>query len=444
MFGTAGERRPTPGSATAGFGGFGDIFDAFFGGTQAGDARRGHPLGRRRPPLRPPDHVRGGGQGRREGDRVHRARPLRDVLRQRRGARHGARDLPAVRRPRRDPDDAPDDARPDGQRLDLPAVPGRGQADRPTRARPARATAGRSASGPSGSRSRPGIDEGHQIRLSNEGEVGPRGGPPGSLYVAVHVAPHPQLRREGTELVYDADVSIAQAALGTTISGADRRRRRRRSRSRPAPSPARRSGCAAAACRTSAGRVRAATSTCSSTSSCPRSCRSGSASCSTEFAAEAERAGVGERRRDPRQGSRRAWLTARPRARESPRRPRRRAPGSSSRSPPIIEAVEAVSEILGRVAPVGTSVEPAFELVDEGLGARVDPTRPAIVRAYLPARRRGARRAGRSPRRRRRSATSRRSACGRSASSRRASSTRPTGPRRGRSTSRCSASGGGS
>src|SRR4029077_7578756 len=28
-----------------------------------------------------------------------------------------------------------------------------------------------------------GIDEGHQIRLSNEGEAGPRGGPPGSLYV---------------------------------------------------------------------------------------------------------------------------------------------------------------------------------------------------------------------------------------------------------------------
>jgi molecular chaperone DnaJ len=63
-----------------------------------------------------------------------------------------------------------------------------------------------------------GIDEGHQIRLSNEGEVGPRGGPPGSLYVAVHVQPHPQLRREGTELAYDADVSIVQAALGTRIS----------------------------------------------------------------------------------------------------------------------------------------------------------------------------------------------------------------------------------
>ncbi len=63
----------------------------------------------------------------------------------------------------------------------------------------------------------PGIDEGHQIRLSNEGEAGPRGGPAGSLYVAVHVAPHPSLKREGTELIYEASVGLAQAALGTTI-----------------------------------------------------------------------------------------------------------------------------------------------------------------------------------------------------------------------------------
>ena len=48
------------------------------------------------------------------------------------------------------------------------------------------------------------------------------------------------------------------------------------------------------------------------------------------------------------------------------------------------EAVEAVSEILARAAPGGTSVEPAFELVDEGLGARVDFARPAMVRAHLP------------------------------------------------------------
>jgi len=50
-----------------------------------------------------------------------------------------------------------------------------------------------------------------------------------------------------------------------------------------------------------------------------------------------------------------------------------------------LEAVEAVSEILGRVAPGGTSVEPGFELVDEGLGARVDPAQPATVRAYIAA-----------------------------------------------------------
>jgi ribosomal protein L11 methyltransferase len=49
------------------------------------------------------------------------------------------------------------------------------------------------------------------------------------------------------------------------------------------------------------------------------------------------------------------------------------------------EAVEAVSEILGRVAPGGTSVEPAFELVDDGLRATIDPSRPAVVRAYVPA-----------------------------------------------------------
>ena len=51
-----------------------------------------------------------------------------------------------------------------------------------------------------------------------------------------------------------------------------------------------------------------------------------------------------------------------------------------------LEAVEAVSEILGRVASGGTTIEPAFDLVEDGLGARVDPTRPAVVRGYVPAR----------------------------------------------------------
>jgi len=50
------------------------------------------------------------------------------------------------------------------------------------------------------------------------------------------------------------------------------------------------------------------------------------------------------------------------------------------------EAVEAVSEILSRVAPGGVSVEPGFLLTDEGLGAVADPSQPATVRAYIPAR----------------------------------------------------------
>jgi molecular chaperone DnaJ len=60
-----------------------------------------------------------------------------------------------------------------------------------------------------------GIDEGHQIRLSGEGEIGSRGGPAGNLYVAVHVTPHPLLRRDGTEIYFDLQMSIIQAALGT-------------------------------------------------------------------------------------------------------------------------------------------------------------------------------------------------------------------------------------
>jgi ribosomal protein L11 methyltransferase len=51
-----------------------------------------------------------------------------------------------------------------------------------------------------------------------------------------------------------------------------------------------------------------------------------------------------------------------------------------------LEAVEAVSEILGRFAPGGTSVEPGFVLLEDGLTATGDPTRPAVVRAYLPGR----------------------------------------------------------
>ncbi|MDQ3881060.1 MAG: HSP40/DnaJ peptide-binding protein, partial [Chloroflexota bacterium] len=48
-----------------------------------------------------------------------------------------------------------------------------------------------------------------------EGEAGPRGGPPGDLFVVVSVRDHPQLIRRGTEVYYELPVTFPQAALGT-------------------------------------------------------------------------------------------------------------------------------------------------------------------------------------------------------------------------------------
>jgi molecular chaperone DnaJ len=63
-----------------------------------------------------------------------------------------------------------------------------------------------------------GIDDGHQIRLSGEGEAAPRGGVPGNLYVVAHVAAHAKLRRQETELYYELPLSITQAALGARVT----------------------------------------------------------------------------------------------------------------------------------------------------------------------------------------------------------------------------------
>jgi ribosomal protein L11 methyltransferase len=57
-----------------------------------------------------------------------------------------------------------------------------------------------------------------------------------------------------------------------------------------------------------------------------------------------------------------------------------------------VEAVEAVSDILARVAPGGVSVEPPFRQVGDGLAVELDLSGPAIVRAYLPATERDAER----------------------------------------------------
>jgi molecular chaperone DnaJ len=62
-----------------------------------------------------------------------------------------------------------------------------------------------------------GIDDGHQIRLTGEGEAGPRGGVPGNLYVVTHVAEHPVLKRDGTELYEELILTMTQAALGAEV-----------------------------------------------------------------------------------------------------------------------------------------------------------------------------------------------------------------------------------
>ena len=63
-----------------------------------------------------------------------------------------------------------------------------------------------------------GIDSGQRLRLSGRGPAAPRGGAPGDLYVTVRVRPHPTLRREGNDLVQVCRIPMTSAALGTTLT----------------------------------------------------------------------------------------------------------------------------------------------------------------------------------------------------------------------------------
>ena len=217
MFGRAGLGGDGgPGFDPSAFGSFSDIFDAFFGGATTGSARRGHPApgSDLRYDLRISfeEAVRGtekeiefpvygrcdtcGGSGAKPGtDAVECSNcggrgEIRTTRRTMLGQMVNVATCPVCQG--------------EGKIVKEPCDTCHGEG-RTERTRSLRVTI------PAG------IDEGHQIRLSNEGEVGPRGGAPGSLYVAVHVSDHPELTREGTELYYEAELSIAQAALGTKI-----------------------------------------------------------------------------------------------------------------------------------------------------------------------------------------------------------------------------------
>nr|PZN28627.1 MAG: molecular chaperone DnaJ [Chloroflexota bacterium] len=62
-----------------------------------------------------------------------------------------------------------------------------------------------------------GVDSSSQIRITGEGEAGPRGGPHGNLYVALEVEPHPFFVREGNDIIMELPLNIAQAALGVEV-----------------------------------------------------------------------------------------------------------------------------------------------------------------------------------------------------------------------------------
>ncbi|HEX9057848.1 MAG TPA: molecular chaperone DnaJ [Ktedonobacterales bacterium] len=62
-----------------------------------------------------------------------------------------------------------------------------------------------------------GVDDGINVRVTGEGEVPPRGGTPGNLFVALTVKPHEYFKRQGTDILYEMPVSFADAALGAEV-----------------------------------------------------------------------------------------------------------------------------------------------------------------------------------------------------------------------------------
>ena len=62
-----------------------------------------------------------------------------------------------------------------------------------------------------------GVDTGSRLRLSGEGETGTRGGPPGDLYIYLHVEPHEFFKRENNDIFCQIPISFIQAALGDSV-----------------------------------------------------------------------------------------------------------------------------------------------------------------------------------------------------------------------------------
>ena len=62
-----------------------------------------------------------------------------------------------------------------------------------------------------------GVDDGTRIRLAGKGEAGSRGGGNGDLYLFINVHSHDFFKRSEENLFFECPISIADAALGTSI-----------------------------------------------------------------------------------------------------------------------------------------------------------------------------------------------------------------------------------
>lgn len=62
-----------------------------------------------------------------------------------------------------------------------------------------------------------GVDNGTRLRLTQEGQPGVNGGPPGDLFVVLRVREHPIFERQGENLHCTLPLNVAQAALGAEI-----------------------------------------------------------------------------------------------------------------------------------------------------------------------------------------------------------------------------------
>ena len=62
-----------------------------------------------------------------------------------------------------------------------------------------------------------GVDDGTRIRLTGKGEAGSRGGSNGDLYLFINVYSHELFKRSDENLFFECPISIADAALGTSI-----------------------------------------------------------------------------------------------------------------------------------------------------------------------------------------------------------------------------------